>query len=323
MALEILKEDNILIAGANGMAGSAIYRKLKENNYINLQIPKRSELNFLNLQETIDWFNKNDPKIVIIAAAKVGGILANKNQTADFILENIKIQTNIIETAWKKKVKKLIFLGSSCIYPKTAEQPIKEEALLTGPLEITNESYAIAKIAGIKLCNALRNQYGFNAISLMPTNLYGPGDNYDDYSSHVLAALIQRFYKAKKNSKNFVTCWGTGSPYREFMHVDDLGSATLFTLENWDPKSSKAPKDSSGNPLFHLNVGTGKEISIKNLAKKIASYIGYEGDILWDPSKPDGAMRKLLNVGKINELGWEASINLNDGLKSTIKNFNI
>ena len=190
-------------------------------------------------------------------------------------------------------------------------------------MEITNESYAIAKIAGIKLCNALRTQYGFNAISLMPTNLYGPGDNYDDLNGHVLAALIQRFYKAKKHSKKSVTCWGTGLPYREFMHVDDLGSATLFTLENWDPNCSKAPKDSSGNPLFHLNVGTGKEISIKNLANKIASFIGYEGEIIWDSTKPDGTMRKLLNVEKINKLGWKASINLNDGLKSTIKNLTI
>tara|TARA_B100000212_G_scaffold76991_1_gene54564 strand:+ start:4462 stop:5439 length:978 start_codon:yes stop_codon:yes gene_type:complete len=322
MSKEISKMDPILIAGANGMAGSAICRKLKERGYVNLQTPSRSELDFLNLKETIEWFDKKNPAIVIIAAAKVGGILANNSKPADFILNNLKIQTNIIETAWKKKVKKLIFLGSSCIYPKHSEQPIKEESLLTGPLEITNESYAIAKITGIKLCNALRMQYGFNAISLMPTNLYGPGDNYDDQESHVLAAFIQRFYKAKNLSKDFVCCWGSGSPLREFMHVDDLGAATVFTLENWDPNSDNAPKDDFGNSLYHLNVGTGREITIKNLAKKVAQIIGYEGQIIWDSSKPDGTIRKLLNVDKINNLGWEASIKLEEGLRSTILNFN-
>ncbi len=322
MSKEISKMDPILIAGAHGMAGSAICRKLKERGYVNLQAPSRSELDFLNLKETIEWFDQKNPTIVIIAAAKVGGILANNSQPADFILNNLKIQTNIIETAWKKKVKKLIFLGSSCIYPKHSEQPIKEESLLTGPLEITNESYAIAKITGIKLCNALRMQYGFNAISLMPTNLYGPGDNYDDKESHVLAAFIQRFYKAKNLSKDFVYCWGSGSPLREFMHVDDLGAATVFVLENWDPNSDNAPKDDFGNSLYHLNVGTGKEITIKNLAKKVAQIIGYKGQIIWDSSKPDGTIRKLLNVDKINSLGWEASIKLEEGLRSTILNFN-
>tara|TARA_Y200000002_G_scaffold382929_1_gene402106 strand:+ start:605 stop:1576 length:972 start_codon:yes stop_codon:yes gene_type:complete len=323
MSKVILKKDKILIAGAHGMAGSAICRKLLEKGYLNLQTPTKKQLDFSNLQDTINWFNENDPKIVIIAAAKVGGILANQTKPADFILENIKIQTNIIETAWRKNVKKLIFLGSSCIYPKSSEQPIQEESLLKGPLENTNEYYAIAKIAGIKLCNALRTQYGFNAISLMPTNLYGPGDNYHDTNSHVLAAFIQRFYKAKKYSKKIVTCWGSGSPFREFMHVDDLASATVFLLENWDPSSIDAPKDSYGNPLYHLNIGTGKEITIKNLAEKVAKLIGYKGDILWDPTKPDGTIRKLLNVNKINKLGWKASINLDEGLEKTISNLNL
>ena len=323
MSKVILKKDKILIAGAHGMAGSAICRKLLEKGYLNLQTPTKKQLDFSNLQDTINWFNENDPKIVIIAAAKVGGILANQTKPADFILENIKIQTNIIETAWRKNVKKLIFLGSSCIYPKSSKQPIQEESLLKGPLENTNEYYAIAKIAGIKLCNALRTQYGFNAISLMPTNLYGPGDNYHDTNSHVLAAFIQRFYKAKKYSKKIVTCWGSGSPFREFMHVDDLASATVFLLENWDPSSIDAPKDSYGNPLYHLNIGTGKEITIKNLAEKVAKLIGYKGDILWDPTKPDGTIRKLLNVNKINKLGWKASINLDEGLEKTISNLNL
>ena len=323
MSKVILKKDKILIAGAHGMSGSAICRKLLEKGYLNLQTPTKKQLDFSNLQDTINWFNENDPKIVIIAAAKVGGILANQTKPADFILENIKIQTNIIETAWRKNVKKLIFLGSSCIYPKSSEQPIQEESLLKGPLENTNEYYAIAKIAGIKLCNALRTQYGFNAISLMPTNLYGPGDNYHDTNSHVLAAFIQRFYKAKKYSKKIVTCWGSGSPFREFMHVDDLASATVFLLENWDPSSIDAPKDSYGNPLYHLNIGTGKEITIKNLAEKVAKLIGYKGDILWDPTKPDGTIRKLLNVNKINKLGWKASINLDEGLEKTISNLNL
>tara|TARA_Y200000002_G_scaffold362043_1_gene348715 strand:- start:445 stop:1425 length:981 start_codon:yes stop_codon:yes gene_type:complete len=321
MKREFSKKSKIFIAGAHGMAGSAICRKLKEKGYLNLLTPKKSELNYLDLDKTVNWFEKNNPDNVILAAAKVGGILANKSNPADFILENIKIQNNIIETSWKKNVKKLLFLGSSCIYPKLSKQPIDEESLLTGPLETTNESYAIAKIAGIKLCNALRTQYDFNAVSLMPTNLYGPGDNYDNNTSHVLAALIQRFYRAKKQSMNSVTCWGSGNPYREFMHVDDLGDATVFTLENWDPNSDNAPKDKNGDPLLHLNIGTGEETTIKDLAERIATLVGYEGEIIWDKSKPDGTIRKLLNTEKINALGWKSKINLEDGLESTISQY--
>ena len=315
------KRSKIFIAGAHGMAGSAICRKLKENGYHNLLTPKKSELNYLDLDKTINWFDKYNPDAVIIAAAKVGGILANKSNPADFILENIKIQTHIIETSWKKNVKKLVFLGSSCIYPKLSAQPIDEESLLTGPLEKTNESYAIAKIAGIKLCNALRTQYQFNAISLMPTNLYGPGDNYDQMTSHVLGSFIQRFHKAKTQSLESVICWGSGKPYREFMHVDDLGDATVFALESWDPNSEAAPRDKFGNPLLHLNIGTGEEITIKKLATKIAEYFDYKGKIIWDNTKPDGTMRKLLNTERINKLGWKANIKLEEGLRETISNF--
>ena len=321
---KISLNERILIAGATGMAGSAINRALIKFGYGNkvndgiILTPNRQDLNLLNFQEVFYWFKKNKPTIVIIAAAKVGGILANSNQPADFILNNLKIQTNLIESSWKFNVKRLLFLGSSCIYPKFSSQPIKEELLLTGELEPTNEAYAIAKISGIKLCQALNNQYKFDAISLMPTNLYGPGDNYHPDNSHVMASLIRKFSHASKYSLDSVTCWGTGSPLREFLYVDDLGEAVVFALENWDPNSANSPKDDNGNPLHILNVGTGKDISIKELAEKIAKFTNFKGKIIWDKSKPDGMKKKQLNINKIKRLGWSPKITLDDGIKMTL-----
>ena len=324
MNYKILKNERIFVAGAKGMAGSAICRSLLKKGYGlkendgNLLTPSRNDLDLLCYESVIDWFKKNKPSVVIIAAAKVGGIYANLKYPADFLFENIKIQTNIIEASWKINVKRILFLGSSCIYPKNITKPIEEELLLSGPLEKTNEQYAIAKIAGIKLCEALSNQYNLDAISLMPTNLYGPGDNYNSENSHVMAAMIKRFSEAKRISSEYVTCWGSGNPLREFLYVDDLGDAVVFALEKWDPKSENAPLDKHGNPLFYLNVGTGKDIRIEELAKKIAAFSGYEGQIYWDSKKPDGTFRKILNVNKIKELGWEHKTSLDEGLKKTI-----
>ena len=325
MAKKIQLNERIFLAGANGMVGKTTYKLLKEYGYGGegnngkIFTPSREELDLLNLTEVQNWFSKNKPTVVIIAAAKVGGIYANTKFPADFILENIKIQTNIIETSWRFKVKRLLFLGSSCIYPKKAAQPIEEDSLLNGALETTNQWYAISKISGIKLCEALRSQYGFDAISLMPTNLYGPGDNYHPTNSHVMAALIKRFMDAKKKSLKSVICWGSGSPLREFMHVEDLGRAIIFVLENWDPDDDNAPVDNQGIPLTFLNVGTGKEVSIKELATKISAAVEYEGEIIWDESKPDGTPRKLLNIKNITSLGWTPQITLDDGIKKTIK----
>tara|TARA_B100001248_G_C27383960_1_gene458622 strand:+ start:76 stop:1062 length:987 start_codon:yes stop_codon:yes gene_type:complete len=315
----ISKDHKVAVFGSNGLAGSAICRALIGNGYSNLIKPKRKVLNLLNFDEVKKWFKYEDPDVVIIAAAKVGGIYANEIYPADFILENLKIQNNIIENAWRQKVKKLLFLGSSCIYPKFAKQPISEEELLTSSLETSNQWYAIAKISGIKLCEALKKQYDFNAISLMPTNLYGPGDNYHPKNSHVLASLIRRFCEAKVNNYKQVVCWGTGNALREFLHVDDLASACVFALEKWDQDSSSAPKDSNNNPLRFLNVGTGSDISIKELANLIAKIVGFKGEIVWDKSKPDGTPKKQLNVNRINKLGWKSQIPLEQGLKETIK----
>ena len=320
-------EDRIFIAGATGMAGGSIYRSLLKKGYGNnknggeILTPSRSNLDLLDKNAVNNWITNNKPNIVIIASAKVGGILANSTMPTEFLLENLKIQNNLIEASWKNEVKRLLFLGSSCIYPKYTSQPIQEESLLTGPLEPSNESYAIAKIAGIKLCQALRNQYNFDAISLMPTNLYGAGDNYHPNNSHVIAAFIRKFYEASQKSKESVTCWGTGSPRREFLHVNDLGDAVVFTLENWFPCSESGPKDKNGNPLSILNVGTGKDITIKQLAFKIANLVGFKGEILWDKSKPDGTPRKLLNIEKISSLGWEPKISLKCGLKLAIDSY--
>ena len=319
--------ERIFVAGGNGMVGSAICRKLstsgygKDSNKGVILSPSRKELDLLDINQVRQWFDINKPTIVIIAAAKVGGIYANSNYPADFLLENIKLQTNIIESAWKSKVKRLLFLGSSCIYPKFAEQPIREEYLLKGELEPTNQCYAIAKIAGIKLCESLRLQYGFDAISLMPTNLYGPRDNYDSKNSHVMASLIKKFSEAKLNSQKSVTCWGSGSPLREFMHVDDLADAIIFALETWQPNSINSPKDVNGNPLFYLNVGTGKDISIKELSEKIAKIIGFNGDILWDRGKPDGTPKKQLSIERLKKLGWQPKIDLDTGITKTVYNY--
>tara|TARA_B100001248_G_scaffold200153_1_gene154423 strand:- start:2409 stop:3386 length:978 start_codon:yes stop_codon:yes gene_type:complete len=314
-------DSKIAVFGSSGMVGSSIVRALKRSGYKNLLTPKRKDLNLLNYADLQKWFDKFEPEYVIIAAAKVGGIYANNAYPADFILENLKIQTNIIEISWKKSIKKLLFLGSSCIYPKTANQPITEEDLLSGFLEPTNQWYAIAKISGIKLCEALCRQYKFNAISLMPTNLYGPGDTYHDLNSHVIPSLIRRFVEAKINNKDFVTCWGTGIPKREFLHVDDLADACIFSLEKWDLNKSNSPKDKNGNLLYFLNVGTGIDISIKDLAILISQIIEFKGEIKWDVSKPDGTQKKLLNVSKINQLGWKSKINFKNGLEKTIDSY--
>ena len=322
-------KDKIFVAGHKGMVGSAICRSLKkinntfQNKHCKNEILSisRDKLDLRDSNEVERWFKLKKPNIVIIAAAKVGGIYANDKNPADFLLDNLKIQNNLIENSFKFGVRRLLFLGSSCIYPKFANQPIKEEELLTNSLEPTNEWYAIAKISGIKLCEALRKQYGFDAISLMPTNLYGPGDNYHKTNSHVLPALIRKFFEAKKNKDSQVVCWGSGSPMREFLHVDDLAEACIFALNKWDPSQKESPKNKDGKPLYYLNVGTGLEISIKELANRIAETIGYQGEIVWDLSKPDGTPRKKLDITKFNSIGWSHKISLKEGIKNTIKLF--
>ena len=308
----ITTNDRFAIFGARGMAGSAISRALDRAGYKQQLKPSRQELDLLDPLSVQRWFAEHQPTVVILAAAKVGGIHANNTYPADFLLENLKIQTNVIETAWRSGVRRLLFLGSSCIYPKFAEQPIGEEALLTGGLEPTNEWYAIAKIAGIKLCEALRQQHGFDAISLMPTNLYGPGDNYHPENSHVLPALIRRFHEAAEANAESVTCWGTGSPLREFLHVDDLGEACVFALEHWQPQADE--------PTF-LNVGTGLDLSIRDLAEAVAQATGFNGTIDWDTTKPDGTPKKQLDVSRLASLGWGARISLADGLVNTVSLF--
>ena len=301
--------DRFAIFGARGMAGSAISRALERFGYQQQLKPSRDELDLLDPAAVQRWFSEHKPTVVVLAAAKVGGIHANNTYPADFLLENLKIQTHVIETAWRSGVRRLLFLGSSCIYPKFAEQPIREEFLLTGPLEPTNEWYAIAKITGLKLCEALREQHGFDAISLMPTNLYGPGDNYHPHNSHVLPALIRRFHEAVEVNAPKVTCWGTGTPLREFLHVDDLGDACVFALERWQPQAD--------DPHF-LNVGTGIDLSIRELAEAVAEATGFGGIIDWDTSKPDGTPKKQLDVSRFASLGWRARIPLADGLASTV-----
>ena len=314
----ITPADRIYVAGHRGMAGSAICRALLRSGYGDpaqggaLLSATREELDLLDPSAVAAWFATNKPTIVVLAAAKVGGIAANSAYPADFLLENLKIQTHVIESAWRSGVRRLLFLGSSCIYPKLAEQPIREEALLTGALEPTNEWYAIAKISGIKLCEALRGQHGFDAISLMPTNLYGPGDNYHSTNSHVLPALIRRFHEAAEAHAPSVTCWGTGTPLREFLHVDDLGEACLFALEHWQPGPDQ---------LQFLNVGTGIDLSIRELAEAVAAATGFQGEICWDASKPDGTPKKQLDVSRLAALGWRARIPLAEGLVSTVAEF--
>ena len=318
----IKSSDRIFVAGANGMVGQSIYKTLIDKGYGKSEeggcvfAPSRKELNLLNYEEVFNWFKNKKPDVVIIAAAKVGGILANSNYPFEFLIENLKIQNNLIEISFNFSIKRLLFLGSSCIYPKFAKQPIKEEYLLQGGLEKTNESYALAKIAGIKLCEALINQYSFDAISIMPTNLYGPGDTYHPVNSHVLPGLIRRFHEAKINKKDAVVCWGSGSPKREFLHVQDLADASIFLLENWKP--SRDPSS-----LSWMNIGTGTDITIKELAEKIKGVVGFDGEIKWDKSKPDGTPQKKLDVTLINKIGWSSKISLDEGLKRTYQDFKI
>ena len=308
----INQTDHIFVAGHRGMAGSAICRALHRAGYPEILTATRQEVDLLDSGAVQRWFAEQQPTVVVLAAAKVGGIQANASYPADFLLDNLKIQTNVIETAWRSGVRRLLFLGSSCIYPKFAEQPIREEALLTGALEPTNEWYAIAKITGIKLCEALHRQHGFDGISLMPTNLYGPGDNYHPENSHVLPALIRRFHEAAQANAPSVSCWGSGTPLREFLHVDDLGEACVFALEQWQP----GPGD-----LQFLNVGTGVDQTIRELAEAVAAAAGFQGEIQWDTSKPDGTPKKQLDVSRLATLGWRARIPLADGLLETVAEF--
>ncbi len=321
----INKNDSIYVAGHNGMVGNAIIKKLKEKGYGNsekggiLHTQNRSELDLTSYEKVFSWFSKNKPRVVIIAAAKVGGIIANTKFPFDFISQNLKIQQNLIEAAWLNGTKRLLFLGSSCIYPKFSNLPIREEELLNSALEKTNEPYAIAKIAGIKMCEAIRIQYKFDAISLMPTNLYGPGDNYDSENSHVLAALLKKFIIAKRDKISKINCWGSGNPLREFLHVNDLAEACIHVLEKWDPDDFKAPRDISGKKLYYLNVGSGEEVSIKELANIISEYTGFKGKILWDKNKPDGTYRKNLDITRIKSLGWEPKLTLKKEIKKIIR----
>ena len=319
------KDDSFFVTGHNGMVGSAIVRALIKNGYCDqkrggqLYAQNREELDLTSNSNVNKWFEKNKPNIVVISAAKVGGIYANNKYPYDFISENIKIEQNLIEASWKNGTRRLLFLGSSCIYPKLSNLPIQEEELLSSQLEKTNEAYAIAKITGIKLCEAIRKQNNFDTISLMPTNLYGPGDNYHSEESHVLASLIKKFVLAKRSNFEEVSCWGSGKPLREFLHVDDLADACLHVLEQWNPDDPRSPKDKNGNDLYYLNVGSGEEISIRDLAKQIAKLTNYQGKIIWDKSKPDGTFRKKLDSSRLKSIGWSSKIDLNSGIKSTIE----
>ena len=294
----------IYVAGHNGMVGSAICRELINKGYNNLIFKSSKELDLRNQQSVQNFFEKQSPEYVFLSAAKVGGILANSTYKADFIYDNLMIQNNVINSSYNYGVKKLLFLGSSCIYPKMSEQPIKEDYLLSGYLESSNEPYAIAKIAGLKLCQYYKEQYGCDFISLMPTNLYGINDNFDLNNSHVLPALIRKFHEAKIDKKPFVELWGSGTPMREFLYVDDLAEASVFLMKNYSDSSL-------------VNVGTGKDLSILDLATKIKDIIGFSGEIKWDTSKPDGTPKKLLDVSKINNLGWRAKTSLSEGIKRT------
>jgi GDP-L-fucose synthase len=304
----MLKDASIFVAGHRGLVGSAIVRNLKARGCDKLILAGREQVDLQDRDSVEAFFTANKPEVVFLAAAKVGGIHANNSYPAEFLFDNLQIQNNVIDAAYRHGAKKLTFLGSSCIYPKLAPQPIKEEYLLTGPLEPTNEWYAIAKIAGIKLCQAYRRQYGFNAISLMPTNLYGPGDNFDLANSHVLPALIRKFHEARLRADPHVVMWGTGSPRREFLHVDDMADASVFLTETYD-----------GEDI--INVGVGEDIRIRDLAELVRDITGYQGDVVNDSSKPDGTPRKLLDVSRLHALGWQAKIPLREGIASTYQWF--
>lgn len=301
------RDATVYVAGHGGLVGSALVRALRADGWSNLLLPGRA-LDLRNQSAVEEFFATHRPEVVLLAAARVGGIAANANYPADFIRDNLQIQTNVVDAACRLGTRKLVFLGSSCIYPRLAPQPMPEDCLLTGPLEPTNEWYAIAKIAGLKMCQAYRRQYGFDAITLMPTNLYGPGDNFHPHDSHVLPALLRRMHQAKQSGADSVTVWGSGEPRREFLHVDDLADATLFLLEHY---SDEAP----------MNVGTGTDVSISELARMIAMTVNYRGVMHFDRSKPDGAPRKLLDVSRLERLGWRARIDLEDGLRSTYRWF--
>lgn len=301
----------IYVAGHNGMVGSAVMRALQKSGYKNLIAVSSGQLDLRRQSDVEDFFEKQKPDVVIVAAAKVGGILANNTYRAEFIYDNLMIEANLIHASYLHKVKKLIFLGSSCIYPKLAPQPLKEEYLLSGYLEYTNEPYAIAKIAGIKLCENYFRQYECNFIAAMPTNLYGPNDNFDLQTSHVLPALIRKFHEAKTNNNPSVTIWGTGKPLREFLFVDDLAEAILFMMEKVEAS------DLYNLGITHLNIGSGKDISISDLAALISDIIGYNGKIEYDTTKPDGTPRKLMDVSRINTLGWKYKTELEEGIKKT------
>jgi GDP-L-fucose synthase len=302
------RDKRIYIAGHRGMVGSAVWRHLESAGFTDLIGRSSSVLDLRDRAATFDFINDTRPGVVVDAAARVGGILANDQHPADFLSENLRIQVNVLDAAAEFGVERLLFLGSSCIYPRLAPQPITEDALLTGHLEPTNDGYAIAKIAGILHVQALRRQYGRHYISAMPTNLYGPQDNFDLETSHVLPAMIRRFHEAREAGNSSVTLWGSGTPRREFLHVDDLAKAVLFLLENYDEPQ-------------HLNVGVGEDLTIRELAETVAGVVGYEGELLWDTSKPDGTPRKLLDVTRINELGWKAETRLGDGIRSTYEWF--
>jgi GDP-L-fucose synthase len=310
-----LKNKKIYLAGHTGMVGSAIYRELLSSGYKNIVTRDLSQLDLRNQSDVNNFFEKEKPELLIIAAAKVGGILANNTYRAEFIYDNLMIEANLIHASYLHKVEKVVFLGSSCIYPKLAPQPLKEEYLLTDTLEFTNEPYAIAKIAGIKLCENYYRQYGCNFISAMPTNLYGPNDNFNLETSHVLPALIRKFHEAKTQNKDSVTIWGTGKPQREFMFVEDLANAIVFMMEKINAK------DLYENEITHLNVGTGKDLTIADLANLISGIVGFKGKIEFDLSKPDGTPRKLMDVTRLNTLGWKYKTELKDGIEKTYKWF--
>ena len=302
------KDSKIYVAGHRGLVGSAIMRKLQQEGYTNIITRTHKELDLTNQAQTQEFFKKEKPEYVFLAAAKVGGIHANNTYPADFAYINTMIESNVIKASYDYDVKKLLFLGSSCIYPKLCPQPIKEEYLLTGPLEKTNEAYAIAKIAGLKMCQYFNRQYGTKYISVMPTNLYGPNDNFDLETSHAFAALLRKFHEAKINNKPYVEVWGTGTPRREFLHVDDLADAVIYLMNNYDENEP-------------LNIGTGKDITIKELAELIKEIVGYEGEIKFDTTKPDGTPRKLLDVSRLHATGWKHKIELREGIQSTYEWF--
>lgn len=304
MKTPLNKDARIFVAGHRGLVGSAVLRRLEAQGFRNPVTRSRSELDLRDRKAVDAFYETEKPDYVILAAAKVGGIHANNTYPADFLYDNLAIQTNVIDAAWRAGVRKLVFLGSSCIYPRLAQQPLTEAALLTGPLEPTNEAYAIAKISGLKLTEMYRRQHGFDAISLMPTNLYGPGDNFDLNTSHVIPALMRKIHEAKISGAKAFEIWGSGNPLREFLHVDDLADAIIFTLEHYSETSP-------------LNVGTGEDLSIRDLAKLIADVVGFEGDMSFDPSKPDGTLRKVLDVSRLHALGWRHSIPLKQGLQQT------